>query len=129
MRIIGHGIDLVDVARFSRMLDEHGDRFVTRCFTEQESSDTGEGRRRAERLAGRFAAKEAVLKAIGTGLTGGVRWTEVEVVREPSGRPSVRLHGRCAEEASRRGIDGWLLSITHVEASAMASAIATSEVG
>ncbi|MEM6459456.1 MAG: holo-ACP synthase [Planctomycetota bacterium] len=124
MRIIGHGVDLVDKARVERLLAEHGERFLARCFTEGERAySDGNTRRRMEHLAGRFAAKEAVLKVLGTGWSGGIAWTDAEVVREPSGRPTVVLHGRCAEVAAELGITEWWLSISHIETHAVASAI------
>ncbi|MEM7575879.1 MAG: holo-ACP synthase [Planctomycetota bacterium] len=127
MRIIGHGIDLVDKARIERMLDEHAERFQKRCFTADELAYADGGRRRRiEHLAGRFAAKEAILKVLGTGWSGGIAWTDAEIVREPSGRPSVVLHGRCAEVADGLGIDQWWISISHIETHAVASAIGVS---
>ncbi len=124
MRILGHGIDLVDTARIGHMIEAHGDRFLRRCFTEAERDYAdGNPRRRLEHLAGRFAAKEAILKVLGTGWSGGIAWTDAEVVREPSGRPSVVLHGRCAEVAAELGITAWWLSISHIETHAVASAI------
>ncbi|MEM8783277.1 MAG: holo-ACP synthase [Planctomycetota bacterium] len=124
MKIIGHGIDLVDKSRIQRMLDEHAERFQSRCFTRAELDYADGGRRRRlEHLAGRFAAKEAILKVLGTGWTGGIAWTDAEIVREPSGRPSVRLHGKCAEVADELGIDEWWVSISHIETHAVASAI------
>ena len=130
MRIIGHGIDLVDKSRIARMLDEHGQRFETRCFTvaERDYADAGK-RRRLEHLAGRFAAKEAILKVLGTGWSGGIAWTDAEIVREPSGRPAVRLHGVCAEVAAELGIDQWWISISHIETHAVASAIGVASQG
>jgi holo-[acyl-carrier protein] synthase len=126
MNLIGHGIDLVDTARIAKMLDEHGERFLGRCFTAAEHEYCHEnGRRRIERLAARFAAKEAVLKALGTGWRDGIAWTDIEVVREPSGRPGIRLHGRAARIAAELGIAGWHLSLTHTQSHAMASVIAT----
>ncbi|MFA9477033.1 holo-ACP synthase [Phycisphaerales bacterium AB-hyl4] len=125
MRILGHGIDLVDTPRVAHMLEVHGQRFLSRCFTEGEQAYAAANhKRQVEHLAGRFAAKEAILKALGTGWTGGIGWTDAEVVREPSGRPTVRLHGRCAVVAAEMGIETWWLSITHVKGQAMASAIA-----
>lgn len=124
MRIIGHGVDIVEKARIEHMLAEHGERFLRRCFTaaEQQYAD-GNARRRLEHLAGRFAAKEAILKVLGTGWSGGIAWTDAEVVREPSGRPTVLLHGRCREVAADLGITQWWLSISHIETHAVASAI------
>jgi len=124
MRIVGHGIDLVEVARIEAILDRHGDRFLARVFTPAEAAQS-EGRRgRAEHLAGRFAAKEAVLKALGTGLDSGIAWTEIEVVSSPRGQPTVRLVGRAAAVARDLGIGSWSLSISHTSAQAAASAIA-----
>ena len=124
MRIVGHGIDLVDTARIEHLLAEHGRRFLDRCFTAEEQAYCDANvKRRVEHLAGRFAAKEAILKVLGTGWSGGIAWTDAEVVREPSGRPTVRLHDRCAEVAAERGIDQWWLSLSHIESHAMASAI------
>ena len=82
MQIIGHGVDLVDIARIETMLAEHGRRFVQRCFTEREQQYAEASRRhRAQRYAARFACKEAVLKALGTGWRDGIAWRDVEVVR------------------------------------------------
>jgi holo-[acyl-carrier protein] synthase len=125
MEIIGHGIDLVEIARIETMLADHGGRFTNRCFTEAERryAESGE-RRRAERYAARFACKEAVLKALGTGLRDGIAWTDIDVVIEPSGRPVLKLSGRCAELAAERGIRRWDVSLSHAGGFATASAIA-----
>ena len=125
MTILGHGIDLVETARIAAMLDQHGERFLDRCFTASERLYCQENdRRRVERLAVRFAAKEAVLKALGTGWRDGIAWTDIEVVREPSGRPAIRLHERAATVAAGLGVTEWHISLTHTEQHAMASAIA-----
>ena len=124
MPILGHGIDLIEVARIERMLDDHEARFLSRCFTEGEQRYCAANpARRAEHLAGRFAAKEAVLKVLGTGWSGGIAWTDVEVVREPSGKPGVRLHGEAAAVAADLGVGMILLSISHTGIHAMASAV------
>jgi holo-[acyl-carrier protein] synthase len=124
MRIVGHGIDLVETQRIGRMIAEHGDRFLLRVFTEGERRYAAANpSRRVEHLAGRFAAKEAVLKVLGTGWAGGITWTDAEVVREPSGKPAIVLHGRALEVAGELGIEHWWLSISHVSTHAMASAI------
>jgi holo-[acyl-carrier protein] synthase len=125
MRIIGHGIDVVSVPRIAAMAGEHGQRFLDRCFTPAEQEYCGR-QRRPEHLAGRFAAKEAILKALGTGWRSGIAWTDAEVVLLPSGQPTVRLHARAAEIAAQLGIDQWSLSISHTSEYAVASAIATS---
>lgn len=123
--IVGHGIDLVEDARIGRMVAEHDERFLSRVFTSGERAEAASGEGwRTERLAARFAAKEAVLKALGTGWRGGIAWTDVEVVKEPSGRPSVVLHGEAMRVASRLGIRGWQLSLSHAGGFSIASAIA-----
>lgn len=122
--IIGHGIDAVEVARIASMIDRHGERFLARCFTEAERSYAESSRRRVEHYAARFAAKEAILKATGTGWSRGVAWTDAEVTREPSGRPGVRLHGAAARVAQELGVTRWVLSLTHTATLAFASAIA-----
>jgi holo-[acyl-carrier protein] synthase len=127
MPIVGHGIDIVETARIRRMVEEHGERFLDRVFTpiERAYADHG-GKRRFEHLAGRFAAKEAVLKALGTGWRGGIAWTDVEIRNEAGGQPAVHLSGECARIASTMGIARWLVSISHIETHATASAIGES---
>jgi len=127
MRIVGHGIDLVEIARIERLLTDHPDRFPARCFTPAELALAGDDKGRAEHLAGRFAAKEAILKALGTGLSQGIEWTDIEVARADSGAPEVRLRGHALAIADRLGIRSWFVSISHAGALAMASAIAVGE--
>jgi holo-[acyl-carrier protein] synthase len=125
MAVLGHGVDLVETARIAALLERHGDRFLERIFTPAERSYCDrDRRRRLEKLAARFAAKEAVLKAIGTGLSQGIAWTEVEVVRDALGRPGVRLSGAAEAEARRRGVGRWTLSLSHSGGLAIASAVA-----
>ena len=125
MLIIGHGIDLVDLDRIASMIERHGDRFLERVFTDGERAYAdGGGRRRVERYAARFAAKEAVFKAIGTGWRSGITWRDVDVRREPSGAPSVHLSGRCREVAEERGVERWRISLSHTDRTAIASVIA-----
>lgn len=124
MDIKGHGIDIVEIARIRRMMGEHPERFLRRVFTADERAySESRPKRRDEHLAGRFASKEAVLKVLGTGWSGGIAWTDVEVVREASGQPTVRLHGVAAQKAEQLGITGWWLSISHTDTHAVASAI------
>ena len=127
MAIVGHGIDAAEVARIGAMIDRHGDRFLDRCFTKGERTYADASKRRVEHYAARFAAKEAILKCLGTGWSRGVAWTDAEVVREPSGKPGVALHGVAARIAGELGIDRWSLSLTHTSEIAFASAIAESE--
>ena len=124
MNVLGHGVDLVEIARIGAMLANHPQRFPERVFTPAERAASLPPRRRAEFLAGRFAAKEAVLKALGTGLSHGITWTDVEIVPDDAGRPRVRLHQAAAERARTLGVRDVHLSITHTRSHALASAIA-----
>jgi holo-[acyl-carrier protein] synthase len=123
MHVQSHGVDIVEVARISRMIQEHGERFLERCFTQGELGYCTAAKRRDEHLAARFAAKEAVLKALGTGWRSGIAWTDVEVVRDPAGAPGVRLHGEAARIAAGMGISAWSLSMSHSGQFAVASAL------
>ncbi|MGB0766650.1 MAG: holo-ACP synthase [Phycisphaeraceae bacterium] len=124
MPILGHGIDLVDTPRIERLLGEHEARFLNRVFTAGERAYCdGGGKMRVQRYAARFAAKEAVLKVLGTGWSGGIAWTDVEVVREASGQPRVELHGEAAAIAERLGIDRLHVSLSHLAGHALASVI------
>jgi holo-[acyl-carrier protein] synthase len=124
MPVIAHGVDLVDIARIEAMLSEHGRRFVRRCFTDGERRYADASRRlRAQRYAARFACKEAVLKALGTGWRDGISWRDIEVTRQPSGSPRLVLAGRCAELAARMNIAEWHVTLSHTPVSAMASVI------
>ncbi len=125
MQIKGHGIDLVEVTRIAKMLANHEDRFRDRLFTAAEQAYCESSpKRRAEHYAARFAAKEAVLKAIGTGWRDGIAWTDIEILRAPSGKPSIILTGRAAAIALEQGISSWHVSMTHTGTHAEASAIA-----
>ena len=122
--IVAHGIDIVDVARVATMLEKHGQTFIDRCFTktEQHAADVSSPEMRAQRFAARYAAKEAVLKALGTGLAGGIEWVEIGVARD-GGPPMVELTGKAAEVAEKAGITDWHLSLSHSGGIAMASVI------
>ncbi|MFW6133844.1 MAG: holo-ACP synthase [Planctomycetota bacterium] len=123
MNVIAHGIDMVDCQRLQAAVDRHGRRFLQRVFTDAELGYCLGRRRELEHLAGRFAAKEAVLKVLGTGWREGICWTDIEIRNEPSGRPSVSLGGRCRELADGLGMGDVLVSISHVRTHAIASAI------
>jgi len=124
MPILGHGIDIVETARIERSVGEHGQRFLDRVFTPREQAYCAKSQKRYyEHLAGRFAAKEAVLKVLGTGWRGGIAWTDIEIVNEPSGQPKVTLTGECLRVAKEIGISRWHVSISHIETHATASAI------
>ena len=114
--IVGIGVDVCDTARFAESL-RRTPAIAERLFTPEERTLTGES------LAGRFAAKEAVLKVLGTGWRGGIAWTDVEVVKESSGQPRVVLTGERQRIAREQGIGRWLVSISHIETHATASAI------
>ena len=101
--IIGSGIDMVEIRRIQHSVDRYGSRFLDRVYTKSEQAYCLRKRNAAESFAARFAAKEAGAKALGTGISYGVSWLEIEVVREPSGRPTLQFHGRAAEIAGRWG--------------------------
>ncbi len=125
--IIGSGIDLVEIGRIQQSMDRHGRRFLDRVYTGAEQAYCLLKRNSAESFAARFAAKEAGAKALGTGISYGVSWLEIEVVREPSGRPILRFHGRAAQIAARLGVARASLSITHTASLAMASVVIENE--
>lgn len=128
MPILGHGIDIVETGRIREMVERHGAHFLDRVFTKGEQEYAGRNPKRYyEHLAGRFAAKEAVLKVLGTGWRGGIAWTDVEVVRDPSGQPRIVLSGECARVAGEIGICRWHLSISHIETHATASALGSDD--
>lgn len=126
MPIVGHGIDLVLVPRIARMLAEHRERFLERCFTPGERSGAEASGRAAEFLAGRFGVKEAVLKCLGTGWRHGIAWTDIETAPDDAGRPSVKLSGQAARFAASISARAWWVSISHVGDHAVASVIAES---
>lgn len=123
MRIIGYGIDLIEIHRIAELLERHDRRFLDRCFTASEQDYAQSQHWPAEHFAGRFAAKEAIFKVLGTGWRNGIVWTDAEIVRETSGRPIVSVHGRCGELAEQMGIDQWWVSISHTRSHATASVI------
>jgi holo-[acyl-carrier protein] synthase len=118
------GVDLAEVDRVARLLAEHPGS-EAELFSPAEIAYCRRKRHSTVHFAGRFAAKEAVLKAVGTGLGPRMRWTDVEVVNEPLGKPSVRLHGEVAAHAGRRGLAAIDVSLTHSPSLAMASVITT----
>lgn len=124
MAIKGHGVDIVEIARIGEMLASHPERFVAKCFTPGEVAYCGVGPTRVERFAARFAAKEATLKALGTGWRDGLAWTDIEVTCEPSGRPTLLVSGEAARIAAEREITRWHVSLSHSKSHAIASVIA-----
>ncbi|MEG8129775.1 holo-ACP synthase [Xanthomonas hortorum] len=122
--VVAHGVDVVDMADFSRLMNEQAGGFLDRYFPLGELATANEGGNRIERLASRFAIKEAVLKALGTGWGDGIAFTDVEVVSQRTGAPTVVLHRRLVKIADEKGIARWLVSASHTTAVAMASVIA-----
>jgi holo-[acyl-carrier protein] synthase len=125
--IVGTGIDIAEVDRIKAAIERFGQRFLQRIFTLEEIRYCESKANRAERYAGRFAAKEAAMKALGTGWNRGVSWQDVEVRRFPGGRPTVVFYGKAAEFFDKLGAVRAHLSITHTERSAMAQVILESE--
>jgi holo-[acyl-carrier protein] synthase len=121
--IVGLGVDITEVPRIQATIERRGEPFLRRVFTPKEIEYCERFKNKFERYAGRFAAKEAAMKALGTGWRGGVRWVDLEVVREPSGRPTMVLAGAAARIAARLGVKHISLSITHTEAQALAQVI------
>jgi holo-[acyl-carrier protein] synthase len=121
--IVGTGIDLIEIERIQHSIDRYGERFLDRVYTPGEQAYCLRKRLAAESFAARFAAKEAAAKALGTGISHGVSWLEIEVVREPSGRPTIRFNGRAAERAARMGVARAAVSLTHTRELAMASVV------
>ena len=111
--IVGLGVDITEIDRIEAAIERRGRPFLERLFTPAEIAYCQTHRHRAERFAGRFAAKEAAMKALGTGWTRGVRWIDIEVVREPSGKPTLRLAGAACEIASGLGVKHIALTISH----------------
>ena len=124
MEIIGLGLDATEIHRIAQAIERYGDRFVRRIFTEGEIAYCRRKRDAASSFAARFAAKEAAMKALGTGHTQGVYWTGIEVVRR-FGPPQLRLHDGAAARAERMGVTGSLLTLTHSRDLAIAHVMLT----
>jgi len=124
MQTIAHGIDLVDFTRIEKLLNQHGKRFLNRIFTTAEQKYAQANKNHTEKLAGRFAAKEAVLKLLGTGWRGKIAWTDIKVVNNPAGQPEVSISGEVKKIADNLGINRINISITHTANFAIASAVA-----
>jgi holo-[acyl-carrier protein] synthase len=121
--ILGSGVDLCEVPRIEQAIARHGQRFLERIFTPGEIAYADRKANRSERYAARFAAKEAGMKALGTGWTGGIAWRDFEVTNLPSGRPTLRFHGKAADIAAKLGVRNIALSLTHTREQAMAVVI------
>jgi holo-[acyl-carrier protein] synthase len=121
--IVGTGIDIAEVPRIAESIERFGERFLRRVFTEGEIQYCDSKANRVERYAARFAAKEAAMKALGTGWSRGVRWRDIEVVRQPGGGPTIKFHGKAAEFASKLDTKNTALSLSHTPEQAIASVI------
>ncbi len=123
MNVVAHGIDLIECERIASILEKHPDRFLERILTPGERKRAAQFKEPVPHITGRFAAKEAVLKVLGTGWRGEISWHDIEITNDPLGRPVVQLSGECARIAGAKGIGKILLSITHTANYASASTI------
>ncbi|HLM79919.1 MAG TPA: holo-ACP synthase [Terriglobales bacterium] len=121
--IVGTGVDIAEVPRIRQSIERFGDRFLRRIFTEGEISYCERRARRCESYAARFAAKEAAMKALGTGWSRGVRWRDIEVVRPKGQRPTIQFHGEAGAIAAKLGTKNIALSLTHTSEEALAHVI------
>jgi holo-[acyl-carrier protein] synthase len=121
--IVGTGVDLAEVPRIQASIERFGERFIARIYTPAEIAYVERKANKYERYAARFAAKEAGMKAIGTGWHGGVRWQDFEVANLRSGKPTLRLHGVAAKVAEKLGVRNIALSLTHTKELGMAHVI------
>jgi holo-[acyl-carrier protein] synthase len=121
--IVGMGIDIVEVKRIAAIIESQKERFLRRVYTLDEVAYCEQFKSRYERYAGRFAAKEAAMKALGTGWSRGVRWVDLEVVRQPGGRPTLIIKGEAKKIADRLGVKSIAISITHTAEQALAQVI------
>ena len=122
--IIGIGIDTIEVERLQKSLDQYGDRFLEHVFTTAEIAAAPPGLGRAGHFAARWAAKEAASKALGTGIGTQCAWKDLEILKEPSGKPNLQVSGTAAETARKQGIVRFHLSYSHERATACAIVIA-----
>ena len=127
VNVVGHGIDVVDIDRIGKWIDDPRNPLIPRCFLQEEIDEIGDDVNRLKRLAGVFAAKEAVLKTIGTGFGAGIAFTDVIIYRSTRGAPDIRLRGGAAKAAEVLKINKWLLSISHTGTIAVASALALTD--
>jgi holo-[acyl-carrier protein] synthase len=125
--IVGTGVDIAETARLEQALERHGERFVKRLYTPREIAYCERFKNRAERYAARFAAKEAAFKALGTGWAEGVRWLDVEITHQPSGKPELALTGRAEELARQLGVTRAAVSISHSDRYVVAQVILESD--
>jgi len=125
MAIVGIGTDIIECVRIAKMIERHGEIFINRVYTQNEILYCSTRKAATQHYAGRWAAKEAVLKTLGTGWANGIKWTDIEVRNEPGGRPKILLSGIASETAKNLGIREVLISISHCRSHATAYALAT----
>lgn len=129
MTVIGIGTDIVECLRIAQMIERHGELFLSRVFTSREIEYCSARKAATQHYAGRWAAKEAVLKALGTGWARGIQWRDIEIRNDSSGKPSVALGGGAREICERLGVADMLVSISHCRSHATAFAIAIGDDG
>lgn len=122
--IVGLGTDIIEILRIGEMIERHGELFLQRVYTEQEIRYCQRRKEAIQHYAGRWAAKEAVMKTLGTGFIKGIRWKDIEVVSKRSGAPVIQLAGGALEKSKSLGIDQVLITISHCRTYATATAIA-----
>jgi len=127
--IVGLGTDIVEIVRIADMIDRHGESFLNRVFTPDEIRHCRKRRYCNEAFAGRWAAKEAVMKVLGTGFVPGIHWRDIEVLARTSGQPYINIQGGAGDHARRLGIDEILITISHCRAYATATAIGSRQNG
>jgi holo-[acyl-carrier protein] synthase len=123
-RLLAIGTDIIECPRIERMLAKHGQTFIKRVFTQEEINYCSGRKMDYQHYAARWAAKEAVLKALGTGWSSGINWTDVELTRQPSGQPKIVLYNRALDRSKELGIDEILISVSHTREFAVAFATA-----
>jgi holo-[acyl-carrier protein] synthase len=124
LSLLGIGTDIIECSRITQMIEKHGDVFLTRVFTPNEIEYCQQRKAADQHYAGRWAAKEAVLKALGTGWSQGIQWTNVEVVNQPGGKPNINLDGKALEISMQMGIQEMMITISHCRKYAVAYATA-----
>jgi holo-[acyl-carrier protein] synthase len=127
MNVIGIGTDIVEVLRIAQMIERHGELFINRVYTDEEIKYCQKMRAATQHFAGRWAAKEAILKALGTGWVKGISWRDMEIRSQPNGKPVVAFRGGTRDVVERLGIIEMLVSISHCRSHATAYAMAIGE--
>ena len=123
MKNLAAGIDIVEIPRLAKAIENHGERFLTRIFTRRELQEVGD---KTASLAARFAAKDAVAKALGTGI-GPINWKEIEILRGTAGKPELYLNGQAEVIAGQLGLNKWSISLSHSQTYAVAMAVAITQ--